>query len=59
MTEVVAHVDPFRPQFPVHRQLTTNLHYLGSFRQPNLMHNFHLFINNIFVTLLSSTCFEH
>jgi hypothetical protein len=31
MTWVVAHVNPFRPQFPVHRQLATNLHYLGFF----------------------------
>ena len=29
------------------------------FHQPTLMHNFFLFINNMFVTLLSSTCFEH
>jgi hypothetical protein len=28
------------------------------FSLPNLMHNF-LFINNMYVTLLSSTCFEH
>lgn len=31
MTGVVAHVDPFRPLFPVHRQLTKDLHYLDLF----------------------------
>jgi len=31
MTGMVAHVYPFRALFPVHRQLTTDLHYLGLF----------------------------
>ena len=34
-------------------------HSIELFHRPTLMYNFHLFINNMFVTLLSSTCFEH
>jgi len=33
-------------------------HSIELFHLPTLMHN-SLFINNIYVTLLSSTCFEH
>jgi len=33
-------------------------HSIELFHLPTLMHN-SLFINNMYVTLLSSTCFEH
>ena len=33
-------------------------HKYGLFHLPTLMHN-SLFINSMYVTLLSSTCFEH
>jgi hypothetical protein len=33
-------------------------HIIEVFHLPTLMHN-SLFINNMYVTLLSSTCFEH
>ena len=38
--------------------LRVNQHYVELFHLPTLTHN-SLFINNMFVTLLSSTCFEH
>jgi len=41
------------------RSLVKILRHLGGlFHLPTLMHN-SLFINNMYVTLLSSTCFEH
>ena len=42
-----------------HFDVFSTVHYsIELFLQPTLMHN-SLFINNMFVTLLSSTCFEH
>jgi len=39
-------------------QWKAKLSLLELFHLPTLMHN-SLFINNMYVTLLSSTCFEH
>jgi len=54
---------------PMHKTVTCESHWclfawdhktksIKSFHLPTLMHN-SLFINNMYVTLLSSTCFEH
>ena len=45
--------------FIVFLVFSTVRHSIDLFHQPSLMHNFSLFTNNMFVTLLSSTCFEH
>ena len=44
---------------PVHFDVSSTVHHsIELFHVPTLMHN-SLFINNMYVTLLSSTCFEH
>ena len=45
-------------EFAVFYVFLTVHHSIELFRLPTLMHN-SLFINKLYVTLLSSTCFEH